>query len=517
MSAYSGTQRPAFERLLADCRAGRIELVIVHHVARLSRMDPIEAIPLVTELLNLGITIVSVIEGEFRKGNATGLFHLIMRLDQAHNESKLKSIAIKGANEIARSLGGFIGGKAPYGFRVIRENRVNPADGRPVAINLLTLDPAEARVIRDAAAELMSPSPVEHQAKRAGQQQRPGTLGFVCRQLNVNGTPTRGATTGKLTADSSWAPRTLERIMRDPRTAGYSAEVLYKRDDHGRSTRSIQGYEILRDGQTGVPIVAHPAILGPDAFWAVQRILNGQPTVSRSRPTPSLLASTGLLFCECGSPMKSNSNSAVTAKSSYRCSRPAGRTLPGQHALDCTISKNALEGYVGRHLFALIAAAAASDGSGEVLHEAIRLFNLASMTPESAALSHKIQADLTDAKRQLSQLNNEHGKSCRRSPQQTRILSARIEAMAQQLAAIHPDPAPTLPIKVWLGEPGADPLGPGSWWRNAAIGERRAMLSLFIRRITISKSPSGHTRPPVESRVRIAWIAGDNQHRGSRG
>lgn len=111
ISAFSGKVRPDFERLLRDCRAGRVNMIIVYYVSRLSRMEPLDAIPIVTELLNLGVVIVSVTEGEFRKGNLMDLIHLIMRLDAAHQESKNKSIAVKGAAKAARDLGATSGAR----------------------------------------------------------------------------------------------------------------------------------------------------------------------------------------------------------------------------------------------------------------------------------------------------------------------------------------------------------------------------------------------------------------------
>ena len=96
-----GRRPPDFDRLLKDCHEGRINLIIVYYISRLSRMDPLDAIPIVTELLNLGVTIVSLTEGEFRKGNLMDLIHLILRLDAAHSESKNKSDAVRGAKKTA--------------------------------------------------------------------------------------------------------------------------------------------------------------------------------------------------------------------------------------------------------------------------------------------------------------------------------------------------------------------------------------------------------------------------------
>ncbi|GAB1641745.1 recombinase family protein [Krasilnikovia sp. MM14-A1259] len=514
ISAFSGAERPEFERLINDCRAGRVNMIIVYYVSRLSRMDPLDAIPIVTELLNLGVVLVSVTEGEFRKGNLMDLIHLIMRLDAAHNESKNKSSAIRGAKDAARALGGYVGGKPPYGFSMISSTR-SGADGRPIAINLLDPDPTEAKVIRDAASHLLNPPPAARPVSRAGHRERPGTLGYFCRHLNTEGVPTRGATVGKKTAGSSWSPRTLERILRDPRIAGYATEVVYKQRPDNRKSKSVQGYRLVRDPGTGQPIMAHTAILDPETFWTLQQVLDGRPTFVRAVPTPSLLASMGVLFCECESPMKSNSNSAVAARSSYRCSRPAGRRLPGQHGSDCTISKAALDDHVARRLFSLIASASAGDDTDtlDVLAEATRLFGLASLSPESAGLRLSLQGDLRDAEAALTALYDDRqsgGYSTsigqRRFLEQEATLGKRIDAITGQLAAVEANETPTLPVEQWLGEPGTDPIGPGSWWSSVSTAEQRAMISLFVRRVTVSKSPAGHTRPSVDTRVAIEWV-----------
>lgn len=147
ISAYSGTERPDFERLLRDCRMGRINVLIVYNIARLSRLEPRDAIPIVNELMSLGVTIVSVAEGVFRPGEVMDLIHLIFRLDAAYQESKNKSTAVRDAAALARSLGGYVGGKAPYGRRLKQETRTAPT-GKPVAIQTLVTQPDEATVVQ---------------------------------------------------------------------------------------------------------------------------------------------------------------------------------------------------------------------------------------------------------------------------------------------------------------------------------------------------------------------------------
>jgi hypothetical protein len=40
ISAFTGVERPDFEKLLQDCRVGKINLLIVYCISRLSRLEP---------------------------------------------------------------------------------------------------------------------------------------------------------------------------------------------------------------------------------------------------------------------------------------------------------------------------------------------------------------------------------------------------------------------------------------------------------------------------------------------
>ena len=512
ISAYNGDVRPSFERLIADCHAGRVTMIIVYYISRLSRLDPLDAIPIVTDLLNRGVTIISVTEGEFRKGNLMDLIHLIMRLDAAHGESKNKSKAITGAKDAARAVGGFVGGKAPYGFTMVDAIRTND-EGRPIAIKLLERRPDEVEVIREVIAEVFDPKPEETPIGPRRTRRHPGSLGAISRALNERGVPTRGATTGKNTADSSWSPRTLGRILRDPRIAGYDATVLYTQRPDGRKSASIAGYRLVRDPETMEPVQAWPAIVETAEWWALQERLDGKIATPASPPKTSLLTALGILFCECTAPMKSHRDSMARFRSAYRCSRPAGRRRDGTHTGDCTVSQGALDDYVARRIFALIATADTEDPDTlDVLAEATRLFGLASAEPAVAAQRGALRTDLTDAEAALNALYDDRqagGYSGdigrRRFLSEEKALSGRIETLTTQIAAIDAAATPTLPIEEWLGEPGTDSLGPGSWWYAAPIAERRAMVQLFVRRITINKSPAGMTRPPIEARATIEW------------
>ena len=429
ISAFSGAERPGFERLIADCRSGRVNTILVYYVSRFSRQEVTDAIPVVSELLGLGVTIISVTEGEFRKGNLMDLIHLLMRLDAAHSESKNKSAAVRGAKAAARALGGYVSGKPPYGFALASEIRLN-ADGRPIAIKTLAVREDEAAVIRRIVARVLDPTD-------------PPTLVTVAAELNRDQVPTRGGTVGKNTAGSAWWGHTLTRILRDPRIAGYAAEIVYATRPDGRQSANVAGYRMVRDAD-GKPVTAHPEIIDPATWYALQTALDGRAGVA---PVPtgvqSLLSSLGILRCECGAIMKSHRIASRAARSAYRCARPRGLRRPGQHANDYTVSMDALDDYVARRVFALISTAEDDPDTLEILAEAARLFGLASADPATAAQRGAIAGELDDAERALDTLYDDREKGGysgkvgqRRFLDAQKTLSARIDALTAQLAAL---------------------------------------------------------------------------------
>lgn len=503
ISAYNGDERPEFDRLIADCHAGKVNLIVVYYVSRFSRLDPLDAIPIVTDLLNRGVTIVSVTEGEFRKGNLMDLIHLIMRLDAAHSESKNKSAAVRGAKNAARELGGYVSGKPPYGFGLEREVRMN-AEGRPITIQALQVVEAEADVIRRVVRRVLDAT-------------EPVTIIGLSAWLNREKIPTRGATIGKQTADSVWSPRTIVRILRDPRIAGFGAEVIYsdKPTRSGRPNKRVAGYRIVRDDR-GAPVEAHPRIIESDEWYTVQRKLDSSPTQAApvGPAVPTLLTQLDILFCECSKPMKSHRSRERGFRSAYRCSRPAGAQRPGQHERDCTVSMSALDDYVARRIFALISTADEDDRDTlEILKEAARLYGIASADPAVSVRRGALAADLDDAEKSIEQLYDDRQAGgyagtigTKRFRAEELKLSTRIEALKAQLDELDDSISPMLPVEQWLGEPGTDPIGEGSWWHGAPLAERRGMVSLFVRRITVHKAPTDTTRPPIESRVTIDWV-----------
>jgi DNA invertase Pin-like site-specific DNA recombinase len=514
ISAYSGTERPDFERLLRDCRLGRINVVIIYNISRLSRLEPRDAIPIVNELLSLGVTIVSTMEGMFRPGDTMDLIHLIFRLDASHKESKNKSTAVRDAATLARSLGGYVGGKAPFGRKLHQETRTSP-DGKPVAVQLLDIEPAQAKVVQRIWGTIK-----KHKGHAVGStngsKEVPGSIGAICRELNASGTPTLGAARGKKTADSAWHPKTLISMLRHPHLAGFDSDPLYD-----KAGRRVIGHRIRRDAE-GRPEQAWVPILAPAEWFELQEWLDSRPERKFENRATSLLTSMGVLACACGASKSANNS----ARPSYFCNRPQGRPLdpdkPGDHEGRSYISRTALDEYVVRSIFALISAAEYDEESREILARVSAHYSEVNETPEAAQERQAVIHERADATRALEQLyddadlyqGDEVGRE--RWKRDVRAQQARIKAADLRMETLGRTGTLVLPIFAWTEsddpEWRGDPMGPGTWWDKATLDERREFVALFCKKITVRKALAseksrGNKAPAViEPRVKIEWV-----------
>ncbi|MFE6482158.1 recombinase family protein [Streptomyces sp. NPDC057757] len=509
ISAFKGDERPGFDRMIKDCHEGRINLIIVHYISRLSRMAPLDAMPVVTELLDLGVTIVSLTEGEFAKGSLLDVARLIQRLDAAHSESKNKSHAIRAAKTAAGQLGGYLGGKPPYGFRLVSATRKTPA-GKSVVIQLLEHDPAEVTVIRHVWETVIENRNKPH--KPGAGRRRPGSLTGICTQMTADGVPTKGQTVGKETKNSVWDLKTLMRILRDPRIAGYDAEPLYRRTEEGRTTSVLEGYRIKLTSGTGEPIMAYPPIVPTGEWHELQDWFDGRERTQGLSRGHAVLSAMGILYCECGAVMTSH-RATTGNKSAYRCRRR--RTSPGQHAGDCTVSQRTLDQHVVRSIVGLIQEAGSDAEAAAVLAEAARRYAAANEQPAVAVERRALLTERADVKRALEELREREAAGDRAGPgaghgfrdRRARLLAVMDRAEAR-ITELDEAARPSLPVHLWLtaGAPALDLVGEERWWASASTVEQRSFVKLFIERIVITKALGAGRTSPVEKRAKIQFV-----------
>src|SRR5215203_5519360 len=108
--------RPAMQQLLADIRAGTIDVVVVYKVDRLTRslMDFAK----VVELFDAhGVSFVSVTQ-QFNTTNSMGRLTLNVLLSFAQFEREVTSERIRDKVAASKRKGLWVGGPAPLGYRV---------------------------------------------------------------------------------------------------------------------------------------------------------------------------------------------------------------------------------------------------------------------------------------------------------------------------------------------------------------------------------------------------------------
>lgn len=180
ISAYRRKQRPGFEAVIGEMKAGNVDVLLAWHPDRITR-HPRDLEDLIDLLEATGVDVATVSAGAYDLSTPAGRLGARTVGAAARYESEQKSERHKAKHRqlaAAGQLGG--GGTRPYGY----------ADDR------ITVVPEEAEVVREAARQIL-----------AG-----WSLRQVCRHLNDRGVPT---VTG-----ARWSPQVMRRLLIAPRTAG---------------------------------------------------------------------------------------------------------------------------------------------------------------------------------------------------------------------------------------------------------------------------------------------------------
>ncbi|MFE3852599.1 recombinase family protein [Streptomyces griseorubiginosus] len=357
ISAFKNVERPGYERLLRDVRAGRINVIMVHYMSRLSRKSPAETYDELRPLLTNRVRIISVGERrEFHTDNPLALMELLLKLQAGHDESMNKSRAVKAAKALEASLGGYTG-KVPFGFTLVRETRRSP-EGKPVCVKVLTPDENhEAPIVRRI---------VDIVEKWIATDDTSGSCWNLARRLDAEGHLTRGRKTAQRHADASWDDRTLKRILVDPRIAGFACESRYGVRRDGTPSNKVVEYRVVRDDR-GNPVAMCEPIVSPERWYRVQQWLRDRHPGGGDwhGRAAGALSAMKLLYCECGAYM---THGGSGFKKHYRCRRRA--VEPGQHMGTVTIGAKGIEEYLARQVLAMIAAAQHDEAAMAVLTHA---------------------------------------------------------------------------------------------------------------------------------------------------
>jgi DNA invertase Pin-like site-specific DNA recombinase len=470
-------ERPDFDRMLRDARAGRFSHVIVYYMSRFSRQKPLEVLGVVRELWAYGVTITSVTEGTFIPDDFGSLISLLARLEGNHQESKLKSQNVRKTKKKARDLGGYVGGPAPYGF--IAEKVLK--DG--VAIHTLKPHPVEGPILADLVSHILS----NMDAKPDKHGKHPASILSAVEWMNANpkAIPKRAA---------SWNESSVTRILIDPRIAGFGADYVYYKAADEELRRKTREYVIQRD-EDGREVVAHPAIVDPADWYTLRGWMKSRKRAGRASNGASLLAGSGLLDCECNKGMTRFGPKGGAVN--YRCPRSRTDDVGRTHEGGNSIAAHQVDEWLARRVMNRIRSADFDDDPETfvLLREATRRYAQRIEAPQTAGERQElVQARASDV-RALEDLydREENGDyddpvGRKRFRERKDKINARINAAALRLAELDQLDMPALPLDSWRGEADEDPIGEGSWWHAATLDERRAFLTLFVDKVTVKKA-----------------------------
>jgi site-specific DNA recombinase len=253
--AYSGAtlERPALQHLLGDVRAGRIDVILVYKIDRLSR-SLFDFAKLIEELERHHVSLVSVTQ-QFDTSTSVGRLNLHMVLSFCQYERELIAERIRDKMGAARRRGKYLGGIPPLGYDVDRGNK------------RLVVNAEEAEFVR----------------RVFRRHLQLGSTVALIKELNAEGRRTKAWVTrkGKERPGVPWNKQHVYRLLSNPL---YLGKVAY------RGT--------VYDGE-------HEAIIDLPLWEQVQAALKGNRVVRGNEArgeTPAMLR--GILRCgHCGATM----------------------------------------------------------------------------------------------------------------------------------------------------------------------------------------------------------------------
>jgi DNA invertase Pin-like site-specific DNA recombinase len=242
-------ERPALQRLLQDIAGGRVDIVVVYKVDRLTR-SLLDFAKLVEAFDGAGVSFVSVTQS-FNTTTSMGRLTLNMLLSFAQFEREVTAERIRDKIAASKARGMWMGGTPPLGYA---------PDGRSLAI----VD-EHAALIRST----------------YDRYRRLGNVRHLAEELEAEAilTPVRTTSTGKTFGGCAFSRGQLYAILRNPI---YVGDIVHRGKIHPGK---------------------HEPIIGRDVWHAVQAQLADNVKGARSRREANGSVLAGLLFDEAGEPL----------------------------------------------------------------------------------------------------------------------------------------------------------------------------------------------------------------------
>ena len=308
---YSGVlfDRPAFQEMMADIMAGKINCVIVKDLSRLGR-EYIETGRYLQRIFPAyGVRFISV-NDNIDTANEQNGDDLSIGLKNLLNDTYCRDISVKTRSALLtkRQKGDYVGACPIYGYRKDPENR-----------NRLVIDEYSARVVRDIYRRRIDGASAK---KIAEELNALGILSPLAYKISRGlPHPTGGYADSQ---DAKWSAHSVIRILQDETYTGVLLQG--KQETHNHKLKNIRvkpREEWIRTEK------AHEPIITKRDFELVQSIM---PLDTRTTPDgKEVYLFSGLLICGCCGGRMTRKTNTVNGKKYvyYHC--PAGRKKGCDH------------------------------------------------------------------------------------------------------------------------------------------------------------------------------------------
>ncbi len=281
---FSGStfERPSFQKMIEDVRAGRTDCIIVKDLSRFGRnyLDAGEYIEKIFPFL--GVRFIAVNDNYDSLGDKKSSDDLIIPFKNLINEAYCRDISVKIRSqlEIKRKNGQFLGAFATFGYLKDEQNK-----------NRLVVDQYAADIVRDIfkwKLEGISPQDIADTLNK---------LGVLSPMEYKRSLGMKYTTSFKTNSKALWSAGSVIRVLKNPIYTGVliqGRETTPSYKVHRRVTKEENEWTVIAD--------SHEAIISQIDFDSVQKVLKCDTRRSPDDKAVGLFS--GMIFCgDCGASM----------------------------------------------------------------------------------------------------------------------------------------------------------------------------------------------------------------------
>lgn len=329
---FSGStfERPSFQKMIEDVKAGRTDCIIVKDLSRFGRnyLDAGEYIEKIFPFL--GVRFIAVNDNYDSLGDKKASDDLIIPFKNLINEAYCRDISVKIRSqlEIKRKNGQFLGSFAAFGYLKDEQNK-----------NKLVVDQYAADIVRDIfkwKLEGVSPQDIADALNK---------LGVLSPMEYKRSLGMKFTTSFKTNAKAVWSAGTVIRILKNPIYTGVlvqGKETTPSYKVHKRITKDESEWTVIND--------SHEAIISKIDFDSVQKVLKCD--TRRSPDGKAVQLFSGMIFCgDCGASMVRKTVPAGEKKYVYYvCSAHKQSKSCSPHRMRDTVLEEIVLGSLKQHI-----------------------------------------------------------------------------------------------------------------------------------------------------------------------